>query len=90
MNSLKLSLLLLKRDFKNFFLYTCSSIIIFMVLFGIFNIIYDPNIKSNLSQGDYVSLSSIHLIVLFIIMLIGYYSNNLFMEKEKRNCSPDN
>ncbi len=87
MNSLKLSLLLLKRDFKNFFLYTCSSIIIFMVLFGIFNIIYDPNIKSNLSQGDYVSLSSIHLIVLFIIMLIGYYSNNLFMEKRKKEIA---
>lgn len=87
MNSLKLSLLLLKRDFKNFFLYTCSSIIIFMVLFGIFNIIYDPNIKSNLSQGDYISLSSIHLIVLFIIMLIGYYSNNLFMEKRKKEIA---
>ncbi|WP_436514283.1 FtsX-like permease family protein [Clostridium thermobutyricum] len=87
MNSLKLSLLLLKRDFKNFFLYTCSSIIIFMVLFGIFNIIYDPNIKSNLSQGDYISLSSIHLIVLFIIMLIGYYYNNLFMEKRKKEIA---
>ncbi|MGL5415419.1 MAG: FtsX-like permease family protein [Clostridium sp.] len=84
MESLKLSLLLIKRDIKSFSFYLLSSIINFTILFGIFNIVYDPNLVENLSRDHLLFLSSSNILVIAIVITIGYYSNNFFMDRRKK------
>ncbi|MGL4850681.1 MAG: FtsX-like permease family protein [Clostridium sp.] len=84
MNSLKLSLLLLKRDRKNFFFYMITSVITFTILFAIFNIVYDKGLIENLSKSDYSSLATNNTLVVFIVIIIGCYSNEFFMERRKK------
>lgn len=84
MEAFKLTLQLINRDRKNVLFYLFSSILSFSVLFSIFNVIFDPNLISILNQEQYIILTSLGLIVLFMIMSVGYHSNSFFMDKRKK------
>lgn len=84
MEAFKLTLLLISRDKKNVLFYLFSSILSFSILFSIFNVIFDPNLISILNQEQYIILTTLGLVVLFMIITVGYHSNSFFMDKRKK------
>lgn len=84
MDAFKLTLLLISRDKKNVLVYLLSSILSFSILFSIFNVIFDPNLIEIFTEDQYIVLTTLGAMVLFMVMAVGYYSNSLFMDKRRK------